>query len=52
MSVFSPQRASRFGHPVANSTTPDAEGRTLPRGTIEWPALKRMLDRRDPSYRT
>jgi hypothetical protein len=23
----------------------------LPHGSIEWPALKRMLDRRDPSYK-
>jgi ribulose-5-phosphate 4-epimerase/fuculose-1-phosphate aldolase len=23
-----------------------------PHGLLEWPALKRMLDRRDPSYKT
>lgn len=26
--------------------------RNRPQGTLEWPALKRMLDRRDPSYKT
>lgn len=31
---------------------PDATGRRRPHGSLEWPALKRMLDRRDPSYRT
>jgi len=37
---------------LAVAPTPDAKGRKLPQGAIEWPALKRMLDRRDPSYRT
>ena len=32
--------------------SPDAKGRNRPHGTLEWPALKRMLDRRDPSYKT
>ena len=32
--------------------SPDARGRNQPHGTLEWPALKRMLDRRDPSYKT
>jgi ribulose-5-phosphate 4-epimerase/fuculose-1-phosphate aldolase len=31
--------------------SPDARGQRRPHGTLEWPALKRMLDRRDPSYR-
>ena len=31
--------------------SPDAKGANRPHGTLEWPALKRMLDRRDPSYR-
>ncbi len=32
--------------------SPDATGKKRPHGSLEWPALKRMLDRRDPSYRT
>jgi ribulose-5-phosphate 4-epimerase/fuculose-1-phosphate aldolase len=31
--------------------SPDAKGTRRPHGSLEWPALKRMLDRRDPSYR-
>jgi hypothetical protein len=31
--------------------SPDATGTRRPHGSLEWPALKRMLDRRDPSYR-
>jgi ribulose-5-phosphate 4-epimerase/fuculose-1-phosphate aldolase len=31
---------------------PDAAGQRRPHGSLEWPALKRMLDRRDPSYKT
>ena len=31
--------------------SPDAKGKRRAHGTLEWPALKRMLDRRDPSYR-
>ena len=31
--------------------TPDAKGRKRSHGALEWPALKRMLDRRDPSYK-
>jgi ribulose-5-phosphate 4-epimerase/fuculose-1-phosphate aldolase len=34
------------------SPTPDAQGKRRTHGSIEWPALKRMLDRRDPSYKT
>jgi ribulose-5-phosphate 4-epimerase/fuculose-1-phosphate aldolase len=32
--------------------SPDAKGKKRPHGSLEWPALKRMLDRRDPSYKT
>jgi ribulose-5-phosphate 4-epimerase/fuculose-1-phosphate aldolase len=32
--------------------SPDAKGARRPHGSLEWPALKRMLDRRDPSYKT
>jgi len=32
--------------------SPDAKGKRQPHGSLEWPALKRMLDRRDPSYKT
>ena len=32
--------------------SPDASGKRRPHGSMEWPALKRMLDRRDPSYKT
>jgi ribulose-5-phosphate 4-epimerase/fuculose-1-phosphate aldolase len=32
--------------------SPDAGGTRRPHGSLEWPALKRMLDRRDPSYKT
>jgi ribulose-5-phosphate 4-epimerase/fuculose-1-phosphate aldolase len=31
--------------------TPDAKGRKRAHGSLEWPALNRMLDRRDPSYK-
>jgi ribulose-5-phosphate 4-epimerase/fuculose-1-phosphate aldolase len=34
------------------STSPDKFGKRHPHGWLEWPALKRMLDRRDPSYKT
>ena len=37
---------------LAKSPTPDLSGKRLAQGMIEWPALKRMLDRRDPSYKT
>jgi hypothetical protein len=32
--------------------SPDKKGTNRPHGALEWPALKRMLDRRDPSYKT
>jgi ribulose-5-phosphate 4-epimerase/fuculose-1-phosphate aldolase len=31
--------------------SPDASGKRRPHGSREWPALKRMLDRRDASYK-
>jgi ribulose-5-phosphate 4-epimerase/fuculose-1-phosphate aldolase len=37
---------------LAKAPTPDASGMHRPQGLLEWPALKRMLDRRDPSYKT
>ena len=37
---------------LTSMPSPDAKGRNRPHGSLEWPALKRMLDRRDPSYRT
>lgn len=36
---------------LARSPTRDASGAERPQGAIEWPALRRMLDRRDPSYK-
>ena len=32
--------------------SPDASGKRRPHGSLEWPGLKRMLDRRDPSYQS
>jgi ribulose-5-phosphate 4-epimerase/fuculose-1-phosphate aldolase len=32
--------------------SPDKQGKKRAHGALEWPALKRMLDRRDPSYKT
>jgi len=37
---------------LARSPSPDASGKRLAQGMLEWPAMKRMLDRRDPSYKT
>ena len=37
---------------LAVAPSPDAQGKRRPQGLLEWPALKRMLDRRDPSYKT
>jgi ribulose-5-phosphate 4-epimerase/fuculose-1-phosphate aldolase len=33
------------------SPSPDAAGKRRPHGSLEWPALRRMLERRDPSYK-
>ncbi|HEV2574072.1 class II aldolase/adducin family protein [Methylocella sp. CPCC 101449] len=43
---------ARSNQQLAVSPTRDAKGQVRAQGAIEWPALKRMLDRRDPSYRT
>ena len=37
---------------LAMMPSPDVKGKRQPHGSLEWPALKRMLDRRDPSYKT
>ena len=37
---------------LSASPTLDARGVRQPQGEIEWPALKRMLDRRNPSYKS
>jgi ribulose-5-phosphate 4-epimerase/fuculose-1-phosphate aldolase len=42
---------ARANAQLSMSPTRDAAGRQRPHGSMEWPALKRMLDRRDPSYR-
>src|SRR6478672_3506270 len=36
---------ARSNAQLAMSPTPDAQGRRRPQGSMEWPALKRMLDR-------
>jgi ribulose-5-phosphate 4-epimerase/fuculose-1-phosphate aldolase len=36
---------------LAKAPTPEPGGRVRAQGMLEWPALKRMLDRRDPSYK-
>lgn len=43
---------ARSNQQLSVSPTRDAKGNIRPQGAIEWPALKRMLDRRDPSYKT
>jgi ribulose-5-phosphate 4-epimerase/fuculose-1-phosphate aldolase len=43
---------ARSNAQLAIMPSPDAKGKRQPHGSMEWPALKRMLDRRDPSYRT
>ena len=51
--VMPPQEViDRSNAQLALSPTPDAQGKRRTHGSIEWPALKRMLDRRDPSYKT
>ena len=46
-----PEITDRAYQQLRRSPTPDADGRPVPHGQREWPALLRMLDRRDPSYR-
>jgi ribulose-5-phosphate 4-epimerase/fuculose-1-phosphate aldolase len=49
-----PQQAviDRSNAQLTVQPSPDAKGQRRPHGSLEWPALKRMLDRRDPSYKT
>jgi ribulose-5-phosphate 4-epimerase/fuculose-1-phosphate aldolase len=42
---------ARSNAQLSVSPSPDAKGQQRPHGSIEWPALKRMLDRRDASYK-
>lgn len=42
---------ARSNAQLAIAPSPDAKGNKRPHGSLEWPALRRMLDRRDPSYR-
>jgi hypothetical protein len=51
ISMPPPQVIARSNAQLAIAPSPDAQGRKLPHGSIEWPALKRMLDRREPSYK-
>jgi ribulose-5-phosphate 4-epimerase/fuculose-1-phosphate aldolase len=46
-----PEIIARSNAQLSIAPSPDAKGRKLPHGSTEWPALKRMLDRRDPSYK-
>jgi ribulose-5-phosphate 4-epimerase/fuculose-1-phosphate aldolase len=52
MTIPPPEVIARSNAQLAVSPTPDAGGKNRPHGTMEWPALKRMLDRRDSSYKT
>jgi hypothetical protein len=47
-----PEVTKRSNDQLALSPTPDAQGKRRAHGSMEWPALKRLLDRRDPSYKT
>lgn len=47
-----PEVIARSNQQLMTSPSPDARGKNRPHGSIEWPALKRMLDRRDPSYKS
>jgi ribulose-5-phosphate 4-epimerase/fuculose-1-phosphate aldolase len=46
-----PEVIARSNAQLTATPSPDAEGKRQPHGSLEWPALKRMLDRRDPSYK-
>jgi ribulose-5-phosphate 4-epimerase/fuculose-1-phosphate aldolase len=51
--VMPPQEViAKSNAQLAVMPSPDASGKKRPHGSLEWPALKRMLDRRDPSYKT
>jgi ribulose-5-phosphate 4-epimerase/fuculose-1-phosphate aldolase len=51
LSMPSKDVVARSNTQLSLSPSPDAKGKQRPHGSIEWPALKRMLDRRDPSYK-
>jgi ribulose-5-phosphate 4-epimerase/fuculose-1-phosphate aldolase len=51
ISLPSPEAIAKSNDQLRVMPSPDAKGANRPHGTLEWPALKRMLDRRDPSYR-
>jgi ribulose-5-phosphate 4-epimerase/fuculose-1-phosphate aldolase len=51
--VLPPQSViDRSNAQLSAMPSPDASGKKRAHGSLEWPALKRMLDRRDPSYKT
>jgi ribulose-5-phosphate 4-epimerase/fuculose-1-phosphate aldolase len=52
LTMPAPEVIARCNAQLTRSASPDAKGRRQPHGTLEWPGLKRMLDRRDPSYKT
>jgi ribulose-5-phosphate 4-epimerase/fuculose-1-phosphate aldolase len=52
LSMPSSQAIARANAQLSSAPSPEAKGRKLPHGSIEWPALKRMLDRRDASYKS
>jgi ribulose-5-phosphate 4-epimerase/fuculose-1-phosphate aldolase len=52
ISAPSPEVIARSNAQLMVAPSPDAKGNKRPHGSLEWPALKRMLDRRDPSYKT
>lgn len=52
MNIPPPAVIARSNAQLAVGPSPDAKGKKRPHGSLEWPALKRMLDRRDPSYKT
>jgi hypothetical protein len=51
MSIPPQDVIARSNAQLAVAPSPDAKGQKRPHGSLEWPALKRMLDRRDGSYR-
>jgi ribulose-5-phosphate 4-epimerase/fuculose-1-phosphate aldolase len=52
MSLPPQEVIARSNAQLAVGPSPDATGKKRPHGSMEWPALKRMLDRRDPSYKS
>jgi ribulose-5-phosphate 4-epimerase/fuculose-1-phosphate aldolase len=52
MTIPPPDVIARSNAQLAVAPSPDAGGNKRPHGSLEWPALKRMLDRRDPSYKS